>query len=154
MSEPTKFLLDEQAIPTHWVNLAPELPGDPLPPLSPRTGEPAGPDVLAPIFPPGLIAQEVATEPEVAIPDPVREAYKLWRPTPLHRARVPSARSARARASSTSTRASPPPARTSPTPPSRRPTRTRRPARRSLRRRRAPASGARRWRSRARCSGS
>src|SRR5215210_3965088 len=87
MSEPTKFLLDEQAIPTHWVNLAPELPGDPLPPLSPRTGEPAGPDVLAPIFPPGLIAQEVATEPEVAIPDPVREAYKLWRPTPLHRAR-------------------------------------------------------------------
>src|SRR5919106_1693740 len=62
MSEPTKFLLPEDAIPTHWVN-------------------------LPPMFPMGLIAQEVSPEPEVPIPDPVREAYKLWRPTPLHRAR-------------------------------------------------------------------
>src|SRR6187200_3770 len=83
----TKFLLDEDAIPTHWVNLLGDLPGEPLPPLSPRTGEPAGPDDLTPIFPMGLIAQEVAAEPEIAIPDPVREAYKLWRPTPLFRAR-------------------------------------------------------------------
>src|SRR5215204_4886788 len=83
MSEPTKFLLPEDAIPTHWVNLQP----DPLPPLSPRTGEPAGPDDLTPIFPIGLIGQEVSLEPEIAIPDAVREAYKLWRPTPLHRAR-------------------------------------------------------------------
>src|SRR5687768_13412341 len=87
MSEPTKFLLPEDAIPTHWVNLLPDLPGEPLPPLSPRTGEPAGPDDLTPIFPMGLIGQEVSQEPEIAIPDPVREAYKLWRPTPLHRAR-------------------------------------------------------------------
>src|SRR5215210_2093674 len=87
MSEPTKFLLDEDAIPTHWVNLAPDLPGDPLPPLSPRTGEPAGPDDLTPIFPMGLIAQEVSIEPEVEIPAAVREAYGLWRPTPLLRAR-------------------------------------------------------------------
>src|ERR687892_2917395 len=87
MGETTKFLLPEDAIPTHWVNLAPDLPGEPLPPLSPRTGEPAGPDDLTPIFPMGLIAQEVSSEPEVPIPDPVREAYKLWRPTPLHRAR-------------------------------------------------------------------
>ncbi|HKH16548.1 MAG TPA: TrpB-like pyridoxal phosphate-dependent enzyme, partial [Solirubrobacteraceae bacterium] len=87
MSEPTKFLLPEDAIPTHWVNLQPDLPGDPLPPLSPRTGEPAGPDDLTPIFPIGLIGQEVSLEPEIAIPDAVREAYKLWRPTPLHRAR-------------------------------------------------------------------
>jgi len=87
MDEPTKFLLGEDAIPTHWINLAGELPGEPLPPLSPRTGEPAGPDDLTPIFPMGLIAQEVSTEPEIAIPDPVRDAYKLWRPTPLHRAR-------------------------------------------------------------------
>src|ERR687893_950785 len=86
MSEPTKFLLPEDAIPTHWVNLLPELPGEPLPPLSPRTGQPAGPDDLTPIFPMGLIAQEVSAEPEIAIPDPVREAYKLWRPTPLYRA--------------------------------------------------------------------
>ena len=83
----TKFLLDEEAIPTHWVNIAPDLPGDPLPPLSPRTGEPAGPEDLEAIFPPALIAQEVSGEPEVEIPDEVREAYKLWRPTPLFRAR-------------------------------------------------------------------
>jgi tryptophan synthase beta chain len=87
MSEPTKFLLPEDAIPTHWVNLLPDLPGEPLPPLSPATGEPAGPDDLTPIFPMGLIGQEVSQEPEIAIPDPVREAYKLWRPTPLYRAR-------------------------------------------------------------------
>ena len=87
MSEPTKFLLPEDAIPTHWVNLLPDLPGPQLPPLSPATGEPAGPDDLTPIFPMGLIAQEVSSEREIAIPEPVREAYKLWRPTPLYRAR-------------------------------------------------------------------
>src|ERR671915_177132 len=88
MSEPaTKFLLPEDAIPTHWVNLLPDLPGQPLPPLSPRTGQPAGPDDLTPIFPMGLIAQEVSAEPEVEIPAAVREAYGLWRPTPLYRAR-------------------------------------------------------------------
>jgi tryptophan synthase beta chain len=56
MTPTTKFLLGEDAIPTHWVNLLGDLPGDPLPPLSPRTGEPAGPDDLTPIFPRGLIA--------------------------------------------------------------------------------------------------
>src|SRR5919202_849449 len=87
MSEPTKFLLSEADAPTHWVNLLPDLPGDPLPPLSPQTGRPAGPDDLTPIFPMGLIAQEVAQEPEVEIPEEVRRAYGLWRPTPLFRAR-------------------------------------------------------------------
>src|SRR3712207_5327067 len=87
MTEPTKFLLAEEQIPTHWVNLLPDLPGDPLPPLSPATGEPAGPDDLTPIFPLGLIAQEVSPEPEIEIPGPVRQAYGLWRPTPLIRAR-------------------------------------------------------------------
>src|SRR3954453_16632807 len=87
MTPPTKFVLDEDAIPTHWVNLLGEIPGDPLPPLSPQTGEPAGPDDLTPIFPMGLIAQEVAAEPEIPIPGPVRDAYRLWRPTPLYRAR-------------------------------------------------------------------
>ena len=87
MSERTKFLLGEDQIPKRWINLMPELPGEPLPPLSPRTGEPAGPDDLGAIFPPGLIAQEVSAEPEVEIPDAVREAYGLWRPTPLYRAR-------------------------------------------------------------------
>jgi tryptophan synthase beta chain len=87
VSEPTKFLLGEDAIPTHWINLGPDLPGEPLAPLSARTGDPAGPDDLTPIFPMGLIAQEVSADREIPIPDPVREAYKLWRPTPLHRAR-------------------------------------------------------------------
>jgi tryptophan synthase beta chain len=87
MPEPTKFLLTESDVPTHWVNLLPDLPGEPLPPLSPATGEPAGPDDLTPIFPMGLIAQEVSMEPEVEIPEAVREAYGLWRPTPLYRAR-------------------------------------------------------------------
>src|SRR3954463_16004776 len=85
--QPTKFLLSESDIPTHWVNLLPDLPGDPLPPLNPGTQEPAGPDDLTPIFPMGLIQQEVSPEPEIEIPEEVREAYKLWRPTPLYRAR-------------------------------------------------------------------
>jgi tryptophan synthase beta chain len=85
--ETTKYLLRESEIPTHWVNLLPDLPGDPLPPLHPGTLEPAGPEDLAPIFPMALIMQEVSPQPEIEIPEPVREVYKLWRPTPLFRAR-------------------------------------------------------------------
>jgi tryptophan synthase beta chain len=87
VTEATKFLLTEDRIPTHWVNLLPDLPGEPLPPLNPGTKEPAGPDDLTPIFPMALIGQEVSGEPEVEIPEPVRDVYKLWRPTPLYRAR-------------------------------------------------------------------
>src|SRR3954447_20830816 len=83
---PTKFVLTEDRIPTHWVNLLPDLPGDPLPPLNPGTMQPAGPDDLTPIFPMEIIGQEVSGEPEVEIPEPVRDAYRLWRPTPLFRA--------------------------------------------------------------------
>ena len=86
-AEQVKYVLPEEAIPTHWVNLLPDLPGDPLPPLNPATLEPAGPDDLTPIFPMSLIGQEVSAEPEVEIPAPVREAYALWRPSPLYRAR-------------------------------------------------------------------
>ena len=86
MTEQTKFTLTEDRIPTHWVNLLPDLPGDPLPPLNPGTKEPAGPDDLTPIFPMELIGQEVSQDHEVEIPEPVREVYKLWRPTPLYRA--------------------------------------------------------------------
>ncbi len=86
-SETVKYVLGEDAIPTHWVNLLPDLPGEPLPPLNPQTGEPAGPPDLTPIFPMALIMQEVSPEPTIAIPDPVRDAYRLWRPTPLYRAR-------------------------------------------------------------------
>ena len=83
----TKFLLGEEHIPTHWVNVMADLPGEPLPPLSPATLQPAGPGDLTPIFPIGLIEQEVSAEPEVEIPEEVRRAYGLWRPTPLYRAR-------------------------------------------------------------------
>src|SRR3954464_13584696 len=83
----TKFLLGEDRIPTHWVNLLPDLPGEALPPLSPATMQPAGPDDLTPIFPGALIEQEVSAQPLVEIPDAVRDAYRLWRPTPLYRAR-------------------------------------------------------------------
>ncbi len=83
----TKYLLSEDRIPTHWVNLMADLPGEPLPPLNPQTKQPAGPQDLLAIFPEQLILQEVSTEPEVEIPEEVREAYKLWRPAPLYRAR-------------------------------------------------------------------
>ena len=87
MGETVKFALSEEEIPTSWVNLLADLPGDPPPPpLSPATGEPVGPDDLSPIFPMGLIEQEVSTEPEIAIPEEVRDIYRLWRPTPLFRA--------------------------------------------------------------------
>ncbi|HTY97286.1 MAG TPA: TrpB-like pyridoxal phosphate-dependent enzyme [Solirubrobacteraceae bacterium] len=88
MSEaPVKFLLSERELPRQWINLLVDLPGDPLPPLNPQTMEPAGPPDLTPIFPMGLIEQEVSPEPEVAIPEEVLDAYRLWRPTPLYRAR-------------------------------------------------------------------
>jgi tryptophan synthase beta chain len=85
--ETVKYLLPESEIPTHWINLLPDLPGEPLPPLHPGTLQPAGPDDLTPIFPMALILQEVSAEPQIEIPEPVRDAYKLWRPTPLYRAR-------------------------------------------------------------------
>jgi tryptophan synthase beta chain len=85
--ETTKYLLTEDRIPTHWVNLMADLPGEPLPPLNPQTKEPAGPQDLLAIFPESLILQEVSAEPQIEIPEEVREAYKLWRPTPLYRAR-------------------------------------------------------------------
>ena len=86
MTEPTKYTLTEDRIPTHWVNLLPDLPGDPMPPLNPGTMQPAGPEDLTPIFPMELIGQEVSGETEVEIPEQVRETYKIWRPTPLYRA--------------------------------------------------------------------
>ena len=86
-ADAVKYQLGEDQIPAAWVNLMPDLPGEPLPPLNPQTREPAGPPDLTPIFPMGLIEQEVSAEPEIPIPDEVREVYKLWRPTPLIRAR-------------------------------------------------------------------
>ncbi len=81
----TKILLDEQDIPTHWYNVVADMPNPPAPPLGPD-GRPVGPEALAAIFPPGLIEQEVSTERWIPIPEPVREAWRLWRPSPLYRA--------------------------------------------------------------------
>ncbi len=87
MSESVKYLLPEDRIPKAWYNIAADLPSPPPPPLHPGTGQPIGPDDLSAIFPMALIAQEVSSEREIEIPGPVREAYKLWRPAPLYRAR-------------------------------------------------------------------
>jgi tryptophan synthase beta chain len=87
LTERTRFTLDEDRIPRAWYNIAADLPSPPPPPLHPGTGQPIGPGDLAPLFPMELIKQVVATDREIEIPDPVRDAYKLYRPSPLHRAR-------------------------------------------------------------------
>jgi tryptophan synthase beta chain len=84
---PTRILLDESEIPTHWYNIVADLPAPPPPPLHPGTHEPIGPDDLAPLFPMSLIAQEVTAERYVEIPEEVRDVYALWRPSPLYRAK-------------------------------------------------------------------
>jgi tryptophan synthase beta chain len=83
----TKYLLGENQIPTHWYNVIPDLPGPPAPVLHPGTAKPITPQDLLPLFPMGLIEQEVSPERWIKIPDPVREAYRVWRPAPLFRAR-------------------------------------------------------------------
>ena len=87
MSDQIKYLLEEEKLPKTWYNLAADLP-TPLPPvLHPGTRQPIGPDDLAPLFPMALIGQEVSAERDIEIPEPVREVYRQWRPSPLHRAR-------------------------------------------------------------------
>jgi len=86
VTERTKITLDESEIPRQWYNMIPDLPAPPPPPLHPGTGQPVGPEDLAPLFPMELIRQEVATDPYIAIPDVVRDVYRLWRPSPLYRA--------------------------------------------------------------------
>jgi len=87
MPDTIKYILDEGQIPRTWYNIAADLP-EPLPPvLHPGTHQPIGPDDLAPLFPTSLIMQEVSTEREIEIPDPVRDVYRQWRPAPLFRAR-------------------------------------------------------------------
>src|ERR671919_229226 len=81
-----RFVLPESELPTHYVNIAADLPVPQPPPLHPGTREPIGPEMLAPLFPMELIKQEVSADPLVEIPEEVREAYRIFRPTPLHRA--------------------------------------------------------------------
>lgn len=87
MSSETKVLLSEKDLPSAWFNIIPRLPRAPAPPLDPRTGEPVKPEDLLRIFPRALIEQEMSSEPWIEIPEEVREVYRLWRPTPLRRAR-------------------------------------------------------------------
>jgi len=82
-----RFDLPQSEIPKAWYNIQADLPR-PLPPvLHPGTKQPIGPDDLAPLFPMAIIMQEVSQERYIPIPEEVREIYKLWRPTPLLRAR-------------------------------------------------------------------
>src|SRR5215468_11132409 len=83
----TKYVLDETDLPTQWYNIQADLK-TPVPPvLHPGTGQPIGPQDLAPLFPMALIAQEVSQERWIDIPEEVRDVLRLWRPTPLYRAR-------------------------------------------------------------------
>jgi len=83
----TKIILAESEMPTYWYNMAADLPKPLDPPLHPATGQPLGPQDLAPLFPMALIQQEVTQERYIEIPEEVQEIYRLWRPTPLYRAR-------------------------------------------------------------------
>ena len=87
MNDTVKYLLGEDQIPKYWYNIAADLPQPMVPPLHPGTGQPIGPDDLAPLFPMGLIMQEVSAEREIQIPEPVRDVLKQWRPAPMYRAR-------------------------------------------------------------------
>jgi tryptophan synthase beta chain len=84
--EVKKIVLAESELPRQWYNILPDLPTPMEPPLHPGTGQPVGPEDLAPIFPMSLIEQEVSQERWIDIPDAVLEKYLIWRPTPLYRA--------------------------------------------------------------------
>jgi tryptophan synthase beta chain len=81
-----KIILDEKDMPISWYNIVADMPNKPLPPLHPGTRQPVGPDDLAPLFPMALIMQEVSADREIPIPEEVRDAYKIYRPTPVMRA--------------------------------------------------------------------
>jgi tryptophan synthase beta chain len=83
----TKFLLPESHIPKNWYNIQADLPQGLPPSLHPGTHQPIGPEDMAPLFPMQLIMQEVSQERQISIPEPVRDIYRMWRPTPLYRAR-------------------------------------------------------------------
>ena len=87
MSDQTRFILNESDLPKFWYNIQADSPIPPQPVLRPDTLEPVTPDFLSVLFPMELIMQEVSTERFIQIPDEVREIYKLYRPTPLLRAR-------------------------------------------------------------------
>jgi tryptophan synthase beta chain len=81
-----KFLLDESKLPKAWYNINADMPVPPQPVLHPGTLQPVTPDFLGVLFPMNLILQEISTERWIEIPEPIREVYKMWRPTPMYRA--------------------------------------------------------------------
>ncbi|MDP1648525.1 MAG: TrpB-like pyridoxal phosphate-dependent enzyme [Rubrivivax sp.] len=87
MSDTIKYMLDEGQLPKTWYNIQADLPKPAPAVLHPGTHQPIGPGDLAPLFPMELIMQEVSTEREIDIPEPVRQVYRQWRPSPLYRAR-------------------------------------------------------------------
>ncbi len=87
MTDQTRFLLNESDLPKFWYNINADSPVPPTPVLHPGTMEPVTPDFLSVLFPMDLILQEISTEKYIEIPEEVREIYKLYRPTPLLRAR-------------------------------------------------------------------
>jgi tryptophan synthase beta chain len=87
VSKQTRFQLEQSDIPKEWYNILADLPEPLPPPLHPGTKEPIPPEALHAIFPENLVAQEVCSERYVEIPEPVREIYSIWRPSPLIRAR-------------------------------------------------------------------
>ncbi|MGH2703926.1 MAG: TrpB-like pyridoxal phosphate-dependent enzyme [Actinomycetota bacterium] len=87
-SDATRFDLTERDIPSAWFNVIPSMPNPPSPPLHPGTRQPVGPDDLAPLFPMALIGQEVATDEWIDIPGAVLDVYRMYRPTPLIRAKL------------------------------------------------------------------
>src|SRR5512136_857641 len=84
--EERKIMLNDSEIPRQWYNILPDMPTPMNPPLHPGTGQPVGPQDLAPIFPMNIIEQEVSSQPLITIPDEVLDKYLLYRPTPLRRA--------------------------------------------------------------------
>ena len=86
MADSVKFVLDENEIPKSWYNIVSDLPEPPAPVIHPGTGQPIGPDDLAPLFTMAAIMQEVSAERQIDIPEPVRDIYRQWRPSPLYRA--------------------------------------------------------------------
>ena len=86
MTDSVKYVLDENEIPKSWYNIVADLPEPPAPVMHPGTGQPVGPDDLAPLFTMAAIMQEVSAERQIDIPEPVRDIYRQWRPSPLYRA--------------------------------------------------------------------
>src|SRR5438876_9887456 len=90
MADQIQFNLQREDLPTAWYNILPDMAANgmpPLPPLHPGTQQPVTPDLLLALFPESLVMQEVSTEPWIDIPGAVLDVYRLWRPTPLYRAR-------------------------------------------------------------------